>query len=401
MALFFRDYSILMWMLISNSKLYEDSDKPLNEKFFAASDFLFPKAEKLAGFTDPDKDGIDPNTPIKLSIRPDKRVPPMMTFLTAEQVAHYVDEEQDILSGGNNEEDSEEGAEEPAEDESSTEDSGEDTAEVPVEVNPFWEAGGKYIRLGLANLEIAAFKQEYIAPSQGGTRKFCKRLWQDDPSMEDKGFCSMTGTAFYDDNEVLGDDPSCSDGEVIEVPYANGADVAHQPKEGENSRPLYRIRINLLAHLKIAGVNREQSAKELLTNPNAEYKNVVHLQFAPDTSGPAAFIPYVEVIENNTSAKDSQISDHFSSLFGSALGTRCQNLNELRFAIPEKFDFDAEEGSLIDDLGLESFKLGEGSTNLPEVYVDDNRLYLDVLILGEIGWKDDEGSSDDESSSDE
>jgi hypothetical protein len=80
------------------------------------------------------------------------------------------------------------------------------------------------------------------------------------------------------------------------------------------------------------------------------------------------------------------------TILGGAFSSECENLNELRFPIAERFPAVPASGEevepLLPDLGIEAIDLG-GTDTLPQVFIDDNHLFMDVLLHAGLVFTDD------------
>lgn len=364
-----------------DAKFYKEKEIIPNEE-------IAPNGAKLAPGVDINRDGVvdesDEMTPVRLELSPDKRMPPTVSFLSDEEVARFITEEEASADSGD--------------DSGTTDPSGDTPPPDESPTHPYWVAGQTYFRIAVANLEIAAYKQEFIPESLGGLRHYCKKTWSDDPSIPAKGFCNISSAVLVDDNDIPNDQPGCEDGEVVSMTNDNGVKLSHQSRTLANADevvPLYRIRMNAVLHGKISGINREISAKERIQDPQAPVRTVLHMQFAPSPISPRALIPAVEVIENNTNISDEEIISRWDTILTGAIGDRCRGLNELRIPINDSIEFDPEKEGLIQDIGLTAIDLGTDPETLPEAFIDDNRLYLDLLLAADLKFEGDDSSSDD------
>ncbi len=336
---------------------------------------LAPNGVSLAPGVDLDFDGqdteLDRTQPVSLEIKVDKGAPPMMTFLSKAEVQALALEESERRAEGENN-----GAPDPS--------SGPTPSDVP-EVAPFFTPEGKYFRLALANLELTAYLNERISDELGGTQTFCKRTWSDPPSMAAKGFCQLSGDVLIPGASPL-EEPECEGGTLLKLPRLNGSKISYGPGPTPDTLdqviPLYRMKGGLILHGKLSGVDRDISYKEKVTNPNPPVKTWFHIQFAPKESAETAMVLSMEMVENNTGVPDASLIGNFDTVLTGGFTGRCQNLNELRLPLPEKFPTPKpgeESEPLLPDFGIDSIDLG-GAETLPQVFIDDNHLYLDVLL---------------------
>lgn len=371
---------------------------------------IAPMGSKLAAKVDINRDGtvneIDDFTPVRWSIRFNPRTPPMLTMLSDAQVKRLAEQEaMQGEAGGENGGDS-------------SGDGGEPPATPPDDTTvkkAFFVPGEGVMRLSLPNMEIAAYKEEAIPASQGGRRTYCKHPWSDPPGFAAQGFCQLSSNLLVDDNEDPTDAPACAEEDQLTMVYDNGPVVSHYPPTAENEGvvgPLYKVKANLIAHVKVLGVQKETSAKaqlqaEINGEAPPEPKNVVHLKFAPSSISPEALVAAVEVLENNTNITDGQIRSLFDTVLTAALASNCTGVNELRIALPDHIPLggqeegdaaQAEEGdeeaepSLIESLGLTGIDLGIESNQLPQVFIDENQLYLDLLVYAGLQFGEEEAN---------
>ncbi|HEX5032978.1 MAG TPA: hypothetical protein VFW62_00735, partial [bacterium] len=129
----------------------------------------------LDGRTDAD-DGL---VPLLLRVRADKRVAPMLTFLSAAEVAAM---SQDVI-----ERQGPVGTPEPEEPMAT------DAAEgPPVPQAPVIDPNGRYFKLALPNLELAVYRTAAIPESEGGVKTYCEQSVPTsyNPTLQAKGLCS-------------------------------------------------------------------------------------------------------------------------------------------------------------------------------------------------------------------
>ncbi len=345
---------------------------------------LTPTGADLASNMDINQDGnrdeVDASTPVLLRVRTNKRVPPMLTFLTPGEVKQLAKEESEqapVTDGGEKK-----GEIDPANPAPAT---------PTVATEPFFKEGGRYFRLALSDVYLTAYRQQPVAASAGGVAQYCKVRWQDSPRVAEAGFCSLSAEALIDASKY----PAlCNGKEMVALPRLAGDVVSQGLSQGGDSDrtiPLYRVKLGLILHGKIAGVDREVSAKERLTNLSAPEKTMLHIQMAPTAAGPSALIQSIAVLENHTGEPDAAVRSVFETIVTGAFGSACQALNEIRVPIPEKFPGDPAAGEpapepLLPDFGIESIDIGDyDPTNpttiqrLPAAFIDDEGLYLDIL----------------------
>ncbi len=346
---------------------------------------LAPNANSLAPNVDLNLDGEydeeDQLTPVLMRIQTDKRTPPMLTFLTQAEIDAYAAEEADNMAAG----------------------SGEpppDPTGGPVEEKKaFFVPEGKYFRVTLANVEFTAYRQNRIPDELGGSQTYCKKQWADDVSIKQKGFCQLNGEVLVPAENPL-EDPPCET-DLVRLPRKNGEIVSFGPDNTADTLdqliPLYRMKLGFIVHGKISGVDREISAKELVTNPNAPLKTLFHLQFAPKENLERSMVLSFEMLENNTGVPDSELTSNFDTILTAAFGAGCQNLNEIRIPFVERFPSAPKPGEeppkdLLPDFGVEYLDLGIAHQSMPQTFIDDNHLFYDVLIFAALHFTDDADS---------
>lgn len=344
---------------------------------------LAPNGSSLAANIDLNFDGKiddeDQNAPVALEVKTDKAIPPMLTFLTDAEVAKLAQEEAERLEAGSGGT-----AATPA-----PEPSGSPTPTTKA----FFEPGGKYFRLALANLEITTYVNQKVPKELGGFQTYCKRQWSDPPSVAAKGFCQLAGDVLIPGANPL-DTPACEGGNLVTFPRLNGPKSSFGPGPTPDNLdqviPLYRMKGGVLIHGKISGIDRDINYKEKALRGytgNSEpvpVKTILHIQFAPKESVRNAMVLALEMVENNTGASDSSLLGNFDTILTGAFGAGCQNLNELRIPIPEKFPGDPAAGApapepLLPDFGVAGIDIG-GSDAMPQAFIDDNNLFIDVLV---------------------
>jgi hypothetical protein len=69
----------------------------------------------------------------------------------------------------------------------------------------------------------------------------------------------------------------------------------------------------------------------------------------------------------------------------------------MRIPVPDKFPGDPKAGEepkdLLPDFGLASVSLMGDANEFPEIFIDDNRLYLDVLMFAGLNFTEDGSGS--------
>lgn len=348
---------------------------------------IAPYGKALAPGMDINLDGgvneLDDNTPVQLSLRFNVKTPPMLTFLTEQEVEELAQIEEAVTSNS-----SSEGASDNSGTDGGDDAAGSDGDQEPPAQKKFFEPG--VMRLAVPNLELVAYRLETVPASQGGYRTYCKKTYDEDPSLSAQGFCRATdATLLFDDNDIPNDTPACAEEDLVTLPYDNGGVLSQNPFPNEGSGellPIYRVRVQLMAHVKVAGMSRDVSAASQLEarlrgEPPPQPQNRLHLKFA-SANFSRAFVATVEVLENNTNVPDSEISDYIQTLLNGALASDCVGVNELVIPIPDQIDLDTSSPGLLSDLGLGGIDLGSSREERPQVFMD--RLHMNLLVLADL-----------------
>lgn len=348
-----------------------------------ASDKLLPNGSMfLTQGVDVNMDGNDQNdadTPVLLQVRTDPKRPPMVTFLTEDEVKHLAAKEQEILdasdTGGDGDGDGD----------------GGDPAPPEVVPNHFKE-GEPYFRFAVSGLELAVFEQEKV--DGAAAKQFCNvpLPHTDNPTLKARGLCEVPGTAKTMVN--VNDLPanfSCPDEDLFTVPQASGAVISRPVKDSvdtEGPVPLFRVRLGLVLFGQLKGINREIPAKDRLLaefkGEEPEMKNIFRAKLVPELGFAEGFLRTVEVLENHTEKPDALFIRNIEDFLRAALGNDCETFNEIKVPVPSEIAFDNEEEGIISDLGLAGIDLGSIPAQYPEVFIDDNRLFLDVLVFADL-----------------
>jgi len=342
-------------------------------------------ASRLAPEIDVNLDGRtdseDALSPLLLRVKADKRVTPMLTFLSASEVQRMAQEV--IARQGPAGTPDPQGTDDPV------------AAPGPSIV----DAEGRYFKLALPNLELAVYRTTPVPESEGGVRTYCERPVPTsyNSTLTAKGLCAVPDDAkTLVPIENLPSGVTCPEANLVKIPAKNGNIISYEGPSAENSenpKPLYRIKANVMIHGEIKGVVRAASGAEFLTNPNPLEKTKIQLRVLPNVGAGdnPYFITSMQVLENNTNKSDTQIQDDWKTTLTGALGDPCKFFNELVIPIPEKIAGkipagETEPQDLLPDFGVEALDIGivnpEDSATLghiPTAYIDDSRLYLDIL----------------------
>lgn len=333
----------------------------------------------LDGKTDAD----DALSPLLLRVRADKRVAPMMTFLTADEIAKM---SQDVIARQG-----------PA----GTPEPQAEATDGPVAAPnaPLVDPNGRYFKLALPNLELAVYRTAAVPESEGGVRTYCERPVPTsyNPVLQAKGLCTVADDAkSLVPIEKLPAGVTCPEANIVKIPAKNGMIMSYEGPSAENSenpKPLYRIKANVMIHGEIKGIVRAAAGADFQTNPNPPEKTKIQLRVLPNVgSGDNPyFITSMQVLENNTNKSDTQIQDDWKTTLTGALGDPCKFFNELVVPIPERFPGIPADGSepkdLLPDFGIAALDIGivdpadpETKDHVPAAFIDDSRLYLDLLV---------------------
>jgi hypothetical protein len=262
----------------------------------------------------------------------------------------------------------------------------------------------RYFRLAISGLEISAFEQE--TKTSAGFQDYCNVSLplDDNANLVSKGLCPVAADAkTLIPIETLGAGYSCPENDYFTVPLGNG-EIVSRPSLNEEINgdpvPLYRVKVGLMIHGKFVGINHEIPAKDRLlaqlggTQP--EYKNIFRIKLIPNIGFPEAYLTSVEVIENHTEKPNSQIIRNFEDFLSAAVGTDCSLFNEVKVEVPGEIEFDTEAEGLLSDLGLGSLDFGQTPEQALDVFVDDNRLYVDVLLYAGLNFIEEGQAIDDQ-----
>ena len=341
------------------------------------------------------KDDLDKQVPLLLRVRSDKRVSPMLTFLTKEEVQMMAETVVQKPAPGATPQPS------PTPDTTPGRGPGE---------NSIVDPNGRYFRLTLPNLELAVYRTAPVPESMGGVKTYCEKVVPTtyNPTLEAKGLCKVgpeSKTLVPIENLASGEE--CPPASLVKIPAKNGNIVSYQDvtvENADNPKPLYRIKVNLMAHGEIKGFKRVAAAADFLTNPNPPEKTKIQLRLVPNTLSETnpIFISSIQVLENNTGKSDSTLADDWNTTLTGALASPCERFNEIMIPIPEEFagkaDAEGNPTPLLPDFGIDSLDIGKVDPNdpatlsrIPAVFIDDSRLYLDILAYVGLNFTETEG----------
>lgn len=341
------------------------------------------------------KDDLDKQVPLLLRVRSDKRVSPMLTFLTQEEVQLMAQTVVQKPAPGATPQPS------PTPDTTPGRGPGE---------NSIVDPNGRYFRLTLPNIELAVYRTAPVPESMGGVKTYCEKVIPTtyNPTLEAKGLCKVgpeVKTLVPIENLASGEE--CPAASIVKIPAKNGNIVSYQDvtvENADNPKPLYRIKVNLMAHGEIKGFKRVASAADFLTNPNPPEKTKIQLRLVPNTLSETnpIFISSIQVLENNTGKSDSTLADDWNTTLTGALASPCERFNEIMIPIPEEFagkaDASGNPTPLLPDFGIDSLDIGKIDPNdpstlshIPAVFIDDSRLYLDILAYVGLNFTETEG----------
>ncbi len=341
------------------------------------------------------KDDLDKQVPLLLRVRSDKRVSPMLTFLTQEEVQLMAQTVVQKPAPGATPQPS------PTPDTTPGRGPGE---------NSIVDPNGRYFRLILPNLELAVYRTAPVPESMGGVKSYCEKVVPTtyNPTLEAKGLCKVgpeSKTLVPIENLAPGEE--CPPASLVKIPAKNGNIVSYQDvtvENADNPKPLYRIKVNLMAHGEIKGFKRVAAAADFLTNPNPPEKTKIQLRLVPNTLSETnpIFISSIQVLENNTGKSDATLADDWNTTLTGALASPCERFNEIMIPIPEEFagkaDAEGNPTPLLPDFGIDSLDIGKVDPNdpatlsrIPAVFIDDSRLYLDILAYVGLNFTETEG----------
>lgn len=311
----------------------------------------------------------DATIPVMMRVRTDPRRPPMLTYLSTEEVQSLVKKEQEMIDN-----------------QAAPEGDG-----MSQEPKRNFDSNHRYFRFAVSGLELSVFEQQ---PNPGaGAIEYCNVPLPTDgnASLEAKGYCGVPADAkALVPLSQLKDGTGCPEGDIVSVPQGNGA-VISRPVKNPNYQgdpvPLYRVRVGLVLYGDLQGINREVPAKDRVVLEDPKVKNIFRAKLVPSFGLPEAHLVEVEVLENHTEQPDAQIVRNLNDFLNAAVGTDCSLFNELKVPVPASFEFDTEKEGLIQDLGLTGLDLGTTLDEFPEIYIDDNRLFLDVLLFADLQFE--------------
>jgi hypothetical protein len=325
----------------------------------------------------------DDRLPVQLRVRTDKTIPPTLHFLSQDELNNFAQAVNASLNNSNNG--------------SSTSNTTSGSSASKQKLNP----NLKIFRLSLANLDLAFYRVYPLSADVGGVKNFCHKK-------EDIADADASSRALVPPLKVTGDPngnalkPACAQpvavftektgatcGDAYEekvVPVKNGPVISAVPEvSGEDPAPLVRFKVNLVLHGVIEGVYREVLFADKNKDPHAKPKNFVRIKLLPVDFGSSAFLADLHVVENHTSFTEEQLGNRLKNgVLPVALSNDCAGFNEIRIPVPDRFPSATTTSSsgLVDTLkklGVDYLEFGNDDSNLPQAFVDDNRLYVDVL----------------------
>jgi hypothetical protein len=274
-------------------------------------------------------------------------------------------------------------------------------------VAPIVDPNGRYFRLSIPNLELAVYRTAPVPESEGGVKTFCERVIPTsyNGTLEAKGMCKVvpdSKTLVPIENLPAG--MTCPEANLVKIPSLNGNIVSYgevTAANATNPKPLYRIKANLIVHGEIKGIQRVAAAADFLTNPNPPEKTKIQMRIVPNTLSDAnpVFVTSIQVLENNTGKSDAALAGDWITTLTGALGSPCERFNEIMIPIPESFagkaDAQGNPTPLLPDFGVDSLDIGvvdpsDPSTlaRVPAAFIDDSRLYLDILAYAGLNFSD-------------
>ncbi len=353
-----------------------------------------PVVTKMIGvpsgkFFDLNQNGVndDDNLPLRLSLKTNKQLAPYIRFLSQEEV-------NDLANGF--EESINQGA----------------AAGTP---RTTLNRDLKYFRFELPDLEISVFQVQPVSAENGGYKTFCspsapQRTNTDptsvvvppiyrlgaEPSDSTQGHaCTQNLAVDYAPNGA------CAGGyTAFSTPVRNGDAISAVP--GVENVPLVKYKATLSFYGVLQGVYREAVIGDKVTValqpnapatftdvPTAPLSNFIRMRVL--TKGATAPKFDMKVVENHlpVSGEDLVVSNKFNQVVAVALGTDCQQFNEITVPLPDRFvDDPAVEGDFMEKMaqfGIASIDLGDEPMQLPNVATDSSGLYLDLTAHLGIG----------------
>jgi len=326
-------------------------------------------------------DSNDAEVPVLIRLKADPTRPPMLTFLSEAEVADFAKKEEEALTAA--------GGGEPGD--SEDDDKGEQAP--PEAIEPHFDTSKRYFRLAVAGLEVSAFQQETHPATP--IKDFCNiPIPQvDNTQLRAQGFCEVAAEAkTLVAKESWPDGFECPEEDLFSIPQKSGPIVSRPTLGGSEDGgpvPIYRVRGNLILHGEFKPISRETLSTDRLKSANPLEKNIFRIKLIPNSTGVSqAFLSDIEVVENHTGKPNASVSKLFIDFLNAAVGDDCSNFNEIKIPIPEKFPGDPAAGEtaepLFPDFDLEKIDLGMDPDNYPEAFIDDNRLYLDLLLFADL-----------------
>jgi|GEM_PF-2560997 len=343
--------------------------------------------DMLGAKVDINQNGIedDERLPVLLRLRTDKTMAPVLHFLSQTEISELAERVNCFLNKGEG-----------------------DAADAPCNPSTFTNRLNpdlRYFRLSIPNAEISIYRVYPLGTDVGGVKTYCSKA---DPIAEPESLYAtrpslppfkLTGDPAVDNanracrqtvspiNETI--EATCPEGyNRLVIPVKNGPVISAVPvAPGEPEVPVVRYKGDLVLHGVIQGTFREVLFADQYENSGAPAKNFLRLKFVPADFGPEMLYLKMKVVENRTGISESALTNQLSNVvIPGALGTNCETLNELQITLPDRFpdnETTQSQGGLMEtlhDFGVHHIDFGDSSSEVPNVFVDDNHMYLDVLV---------------------
>ncbi|MBI2336906.1 MAG: hypothetical protein HYU97_09135 [Deltaproteobacteria bacterium] len=321
--------------------------------------------------------------PVRLSLRSNKHLAPMLTLLTDQEAKAIVDAFNAINQASLNNNDNE--ASSPS-----------DENKKSFALDPT----KRYFKFVLPDVELSIYALQPISVDKGGYGEFCKVTdpqIQEHPGTADvtpnkpgeDTFCPFSGI-LYKKKEDQKPGETCKD---LTFPTKNGGIISADPNLID--APLAKFRGSLRLYGWIAGINRQASAKDVVLNPDKNpeelIKTFLRIRLIPAANESSDLFSKLNLVPiyGAPGFNPQEVINSLDNLLTTAITTPCQFFNEIRIPIPDRFPgvpttnpATYAPGSLGDtlcSLGIDHLNLGVTEATLPSVDIDQNGLFMDLL----------------------
>lgn len=369
---------------------------PVNEKLLLNADL---NKNGLIGSEDIIMPGVtEADIPIRLSLETNKKLAPMLTFLSAKEKSELM-VRLEAIKASNQEQSGTD-----VSDASNPDDPSVVTSDLVIDDST------KIFKIVFPEVKIIYHQLQPISPEQGGYKSVCRNVSVDSAIDGENGpkvfplevqspsqFCPISASTFSD--PIDGQCPEGSTG-LEKFPVKNGPVIGGDPDvEGH---PVLTLKGTLQVYGVFSGMNRQVPLADYLKNPEGDLeamkKNLLRIRLIAGANQLTA-----EPIQVASGINPKGAMESLSDLLGVALNSDCNFFNEIRLPIPDRFPGlpenggTYEEGSLgdtlcgfgIDHLSLGSLdpfneqgqvnEAGENEAYMPDLFIDENGLYLDLV----------------------